>query len=139
MSKALFEGLVFDEIGNAAPVAYVGGEPTYVVIEDDFRFHVDARSVDDQVLDFMRQQVDGNRGLVSEGVLKMLGKDDLFTKAAIDSNLNNLDKSFAALFEQGIPEQARQYLGMLGLRITINRRGEIIKLDVPTAADNGEE
>jgi hypothetical protein len=139
MSKALFEGLVFDEVGNVTPVAFVGGEPTYVVIEDGFHFHVDARSVDDQVLDFMRKQVDGNRGLVSDGVLKMMGKDDLFTKAAVDSNLNNLDKNFAMLFEQGIPEQARQYLGMLGFRITINRRGEIIKLDDPTATDSGEE
>ena len=47
MTKAIFEGLVFDEQNHPATVAYVGSDPTYVIIEDGFRFHVDARSVDD--------------------------------------------------------------------------------------------
>jgi hypothetical protein len=134
MNKALFEGLVSDERGNALPVAYVGDEPTYVVTEEGFKYHVDARRVDEQVLASLRQQVKQNEDLVSDGMLKFMGRDDLFTKAAVDNSLRNLDKNMAQLFEQGIPEQARAYLGMLGFRIVISRQGDVVKLDMPASA-----
>jgi hypothetical protein len=137
MQKALFEGLVTDEKGNPAAVAYVGTDPTYVVEEDGFQYHIDARHVDEQVLSFFREQVEENKGLVSDGMLKMLGKDDLFSKAAVDTSLRNIDKNFDALFEQGIPEQARMYLGMLGFHVQINRQGDVIHLDMPSAVDDG--
>jgi hypothetical protein len=139
MQKALFEGLVTDESGNPVTVAYVGTDPTYVVDEDGFKYHVDARYVDEQVLSFFREQVEGNKGLVSDGMLKMMGKDDLFSKAAVDASLRNLDKNFDALFEQGIPEQARMYLGMLGFHVVINRQGEVTHLDMPSAVDGGND
>lgn len=135
MNKALFEGLVSSEFGNAAPVAYVGEEPTYVITEDGFDYHVDARKVDEQVLDFFRQQVQENKGMVSDGMLKMMGKDDLFSKAAVDNSLRNVDKSFAQLFTQGIPEQGRMLLGMLGFKVVINRHGDILRLDMPSEID----
>ena len=138
MQKALFEGLVSDENGRQSEVAYVGTDPTYVVEEDGFKYHVDARHVDEQVLDFFRQQVQENKGLVSDGMLKMMGKDDLFTKAAVDNSLRNMDKNFDTLFEQGIPEQARMYLGMLGFHVIINRQGDVVRLDMPSAVDNGD-
>ncbi len=139
MNKALFEGLVSDEAGNALPVAYVGEEPTYVYTEAGFKYHVDARRVDQQVLNALTEQISQNRDLVSQGMLKFLGKDDLFTKAAIDNSIRNLDKNLPTLFEQGIPEQTRAYLGMLGFRIVINRQGDVIDLDMPAAAiDEGE-
>lgn len=139
MNKALFEGLVFDEYGNALPVAYVGDEPTYVYAEAGFKYHVDARRVDQQVLDVLAQQINQNQELVAQGMLKFLGKDDLFTKAAIDNSIRNMDKNLPMLFEQGIPEQTRAYLGMLGFRIVINRQGDVIDLDMPAAAlDEGE-
>jgi hypothetical protein len=137
--KALFEGLVSDEQGNPVGVEYVGGEPTYVVAEDGFNFHVDSRPVDEQVLQVFRAQVADNKDLVTDGMLKMMGKDDLFTKAAIDNSIRNIDANFTALFEQGIPEQARMYLGMLGFRITINRHGDVVNLNMPSATDSGEE
>ncbi|RMG66081.1 MAG: hypothetical protein D6709_00760 [Chloroflexi bacterium] len=132
MTKALFEGLVLDEAGNALPVAYVGSDPTYVLVEDGFAYHVDARKVDEQVLSMFREQVQQNEALVSEGVLRMLGKDDLFTKVAVDRQIRNLDQHFAQLFTVGIPEQARQYLGMLGFSIVINRHGEVVDLKMPS-------
>jgi len=139
MVKALFEGLVTDENGNALPVAYVGQDPTYVLIEDGFKYHVDARKVDEQVLNAFREQVQQNEALVSEGVLRMLGKDDLFTKIAVDKQIRNLDQHFAQLFEVGIPEQARQYLGMLGFGVVINRHGDVVELKMPAAPiDEGE-
>ncbi|MGQ9814929.1 MAG: hypothetical protein ACUVR3_07230 [Candidatus Roseilinea sp.] len=139
MNKALFEGLVFDEYGNVLPVTYVGEEPTYVYTEAGFKYHVDARRVDQQVLDALAQQINQNQELVAQGMLKFLGKDDLFTKAAIDNSIRNMDKNLPMLFEQGIPEQTRAYLGMLGFRIVINRQGDVIDLDMPAAAlDEGE-
>ncbi len=139
MFKALFEGLVTDEAGNTAEVAYVGTDPTYVVQEDGFSYHVDSRHVDEQVLMFFKRQVEGNKDLVSDGILKMMGKEDLFTKVAVDSTLTNLDRNFRQLFEQGIPEQARMYLGMLGFHVIINRQGEVVRLDMPSAVDDKDE
>lgn len=139
MNKALFEGLVSDEYGNALPVVYIGEQPTYVYTEAGFKYHVDARRVDQQVLDALAEQISRNQELVSQGVLKFLGRDDLFTKAAVDNSIRNLDRNLPALFEQGIPEQTRAYLGMLGFRVVINRHGDVIDLDMPAAAiDEGE-
>ena len=138
MRKAIFEGLVVDESGNPVAAAYVGDEPTYVVIEDGFNYHVDAQHVDEQVLAFFRQQVDQNKDIVSDGMLKMMGKTDLFSKAAVDSSLRNIDKNFAQLMEQGIPEQGRMYLGMLGMRIVINRQGDVVHMDMPTNPVEGD-
>jgi hypothetical protein len=133
MQKALFEGLVSDENGNAVGVAYVGEDPTYVVWEDGFKYHVDSRPVDEAVLAVFRDQVKQNEDLVSDSVMKMMGKDDLFTKAAVSSTVKNLDKNFAQLFETGIPEQARQYLGMLGFRVVINRHGDVVNVNMPSS------
>jgi hypothetical protein len=139
MVKALFEGLVTDENGNALPVVYVGQDPTYVLIEDGFKYHVDARTVDEQVLNAFREQVQQNEALVSEGVLRMLGKDDLFTKVVVDQQIRNLDQHFAQLSEVGIPEQARRYLGILGFGVVINRHGDVVELKMPAAPiDEGD-
>ncbi len=133
MTKALFEGLVLDEAGRALPVTYVGRDPAYVLVEDGFKYHIDARRVDEQVLNLFREHVQQNEALVSEGVLRMLGKDDLFTKVAVDQQIRNLEQHFAQLFEVGIPEQARRYLGMLGFSIVINRHGDVVDLKMPPA------
>lgn len=138
MAHALFEGLVFDENDNPANVAFVGGDPTYVITEDGFKYHVDARQVDEQVLRMFQEQVEGNKDMVSQGLMKMLGKDDLFTKASIDSSIRNMDRQIEQIFANGIPEQSRAYLGMLGFRININRHGEIVKLGMPIAPTDEE-
>ena len=138
MAKALFEGLVVDENNNAVTVAYVGEEPTYVVVEDGFKYHVDAKVVDQQVLHVFTEQLQNNKDQVSEGMLRMMGKDDLFTKISVDTQIKNFDKQTSQLFEVGIPEQARAYLGMLGFKININRHGEVVKLDLPSTTDESE-
>jgi hypothetical protein len=138
MTKAIFEGLVFDEQNHPATVAYVGSDPTYVIIEDGFRFHVDARSVDDRILEIFRAQINGNRDEIGTGVMRIIGKDDLFSKAAIMSTLQNLDKEMALLREVGLPLQAREYLGMMGLRFVINRHGDVLDINLPTAPEDDE-
>ena len=113
---AMFSGLVVDENGRAAEVGYVGADACYVVYDDDFRRHIDAAQVDRQVLRFMREQVEGNRQMAVGAMLEMMGRDDIFTKAAVESTIDNMEDAVG----QPIPEDARQWLGMLGFRIQID-------------------
>ena len=136
---ALFEGLVSDPHGRPVPVALVGGEAQYVVEDDGFRFHHDAEAIDRQVLGQMGQLADENREALTRGVLQMIGQDDLFTKAAVDAQLNNMQAGFDQLIRQGLPENARTYLGMMGFRVVLNFHGEIERIDQPTAPDNGDD
>jgi hypothetical protein len=136
--RALFDGLVVDTNGGAVGAATVGDEAQYVVVEDGFRFHVPAEPVDRHVLGQLREQIVANKEAVTEGAMRMMGQDDLFTKAMIDSSLNNMDDHFSRLIEQGLPESARAYLGMLGFRIVLNYHGEVVRFDQP-GMDAGPE
>jgi hypothetical protein len=137
--KALFEGLVFDEQGRPVEASSVGGEAVYVVDDDGFKRHVPAADIDRAVLLELRDQTLANRDAVTQGAMQMMGAEDLFTKAMIDSSLNNIDAHFDKLMDQGLPEHARQWLGMLGFRIVVNYHGEVIKMESPgTAADDRE-
>jgi hypothetical protein len=134
-TTAMFEGLVVDEKGNQAPVKWVGDRACYVVDDDGFLRHIDAVKVDRQVLAFIKGQVDSHRDLAVDGVLQMLGKDDLFTKAAVESSIEKMDESVG----QPIPAEARQWLGMLGFRIVINDEGEVIDIEMPAGGiDEGD-
>ncbi len=124
---AMFSGLVVDENGRAAEVGYVGADACYVVYDDDFRRHIDAAQVDRQVLRFMREQVEGNRQMAVGAMLEMMGRDDIFTKAAVESTIDNMEDAIG----QPIPEDARQWLGMLGFRIQIDFHGDVIDIQMP--------
>ncbi|MCA9870089.1 MAG: hypothetical protein H6649_00275 [Caldilineae bacterium] len=124
---AVFAGLVFSEAGAPVDVAYIGNEAHYVVVDDGFRRHVAAREVDRQVLLFLREQMEPHKDMVLEETMRMLGKDDLFTKVMLDSSLKNLDQ----MASQPIPEEARAWLGMLGFRIVINVHGEVVEVTMP--------
>ena len=53
---AFFEGLVYTEDGAPVDVSYVGTTATYVIDDQGFRRHVEAREVDRPVLtQFMDQ------------------------------------------------------------------------------------
>jgi len=132
--QALFAGLVYDEREIPVEVTHVGAEAHYVVDDHGFMRHIDAETVDRQVLAVFIQQLEDNKELAVEQALQFMGKDDLFTKAAIDASMRNIDLD--AIIAQGIPEQARTMMGMLGFRIIINHHGEVIKLDQPVAPDD---
>ena len=136
--QALFEGLVVNEAGQPAAVQRVGGEPFYVVPDADFRRFVEAEVIDRQVLAWLQQQVQSNEELVSQGMMSLLGKEDLFTKAMIDASIKDIDKHVEQLMRQGLPEEVRAWLGMLGFRVTVNVHGEVIGIETPTAADGDE-
>ena len=131
---AMFSGLVVDENGRAAEVGYVGENACYVVYDDDFRRHIDAAQVDRQVLRFMREQVEGNRQMAVGAMLEMMGRDDIFTKAAVESTIDNMEDAVG----QPIPEDARQWLGMLGFRIQIDFHGDVIDIQMPAGGIEGE-
>jgi len=135
--KAVFAGLVFDENDQPAEVAYVGDEPCYVVNDAGFHRHIPAEYVDQQVFQAMQNLIEGHENLISEQTAKMLGQDDIFSRAIIESQLKNIDQQFRALQESGIPEEGRAYMGMLGFRIKINHHGDVIDIEQPGIEDTG--
>ena len=136
---ALFAGLVFNEQDEPAEVVYIGAVPHYVILDDGFRRHVEAEMVDRQVIQWLRQQILSNRDLVTQEMLAMLGKDDLFTKAMIDASIQNMDRYTDLLLEQGLPEDTRAWLGMLGFKVVVNVHGEVVRLDAPAQQELGGE
>ena len=131
--QALFDGLVYDENGQLAQIAYVGATANYILNEDGFLWHIDAEKVDRQILGFFLEQLEQNKEIAVEQALRMMGKDDLFTKAALDHSVNHIDME--QIIAAGIPSQARDMLGMMGFRVTINHRGELQNLHQPMITD----
>ncbi|UCC64085.1 MAG: hypothetical protein JSV36_03225 [Anaerolineae bacterium] len=136
--QALFDGLVFNEEGKPAAVDRVGGEPFYVVMDAGFRRYVEAEVIDRQVVEWLHAQVLSNREAVAQGIMSLLGKDDLFTKAMLDASIEDMDRQMAQLRQQGLPEDVRAWLGMLGFRVVVNVHGEVIEIDAPSAPDEGD-
>jgi len=131
--QALFNGLVYDEQGRLVDTAVVGGEANYIIDDAGFLRHINAEDVDRQVLGFFLQQLHENQDLAVEQAMKFMGKDDLMTKAAIDASLRNINMD--EIIAQGIPQQAREMLGMMGFRITINFHGEVLSIEQPQGFD----
>jgi hypothetical protein len=136
--QPLFAGLVVDEFGNLAESALVGDDPCYVVNDAGFRRHIPAEQVDKQVLGQIAELMKGSEDLISEQTAKMLGQEDVFTKAAIEQQLKNIDKQFDQLMQAGIPEDMRAYLGMMGFKVVINMHGEVISVEQPGVASDGD-
>jgi len=138
--QPLFAGLVIDEFGNLAESALIGDEPCYVVDDAGFRRHIPAEQVDRQVLGQIAKSMKGSEEYLSEQTAKMLGQEDIFSKAMIEQQLKNIDKQLDQLMQVGIPEDMRAYLGMTGFKIVINMHGEVIRLEQPgIASDDGDE
>ena len=137
--RALFEGLVIDENDQPVTVVYVGDEPMYVVNDSGFMRHIPSEQVDRQVLNLMGEMIQGNEGLISEQTAKMLGQEDIFTRAMIESQLKQMDKQFEILLNTGIPEEGRAYMGMMGFQVRINVHGDVVELNQPGMIDPGEE
>ncbi len=133
--QPLFAGLIFDESNQPVNVAFVGNDPCYVVDDAGFFRHIPTEQVDRQVLGHMREMIEGHEGIISEQAAKMLGQEDIFSRALIESQLKNLDNQFDTLLENGIPEDGRAYMGMMGFRITINVHGEVIDVNQPGLID----
>jgi hypothetical protein len=137
--QPVFSGLVVDESDRPAGTAYVGEEPCYVVNDSGFLRHIPSEQVDRQVLELMRRQINGNEDMLSEQAAKLLGTDDIFSKAMLQNQLKNIDQQFETLLQVGIPEESRAFMGMSGFKVVINVHGEVIRLDQPaTTNDEGD-
>jgi len=135
---ALFAGLVVDENDRSVPVVRIGDEAFYVIDDAGFHRHVDSEYVDRQVLDHLRRNIEGHEEIISRGTMEILGQDDIFTKATIEASLRNLEAQFEQLIARGLPEEARAWLGMMGFRVTVDVHGDVLKVEEPQGADDGD-
>ena len=134
-NQALFAGLVLDENGNPLEVTQIGGDAQYVIDDNGFRRHIDAAEIDRQVLRVLQDQINANKDAVEQGLMQMMGSEDIFTKAAIDKSIDNFDQ----VLRTGLPPDALRMLGMLGFRIIVDYHGEVIRVEQPGAADDRDE
>ena len=134
-NKALFAGLVVDENGHPLEVAFTGDEAQYVLNDGGFLRHIDAESIDRQGLAQLQGQIEANKDAVEAGLMKMMGSEDIFTKAAIDKSIKDIDQ----VLKVGLPDDARQMLGMMGFRVVVDYHGEVLRIEQPGAIDDEGE
>ena len=127
-----------DEDGKPVEYASVGNEPTYVVDDDGFKRHIPAEQVDRAVLNQLAELMKGSEDLLSKETAKMLGQDDPFSTAMIEQQLKNIEQQFDVLMKTGFPEEVRTYIGMMGFKVIINYRGEVVRVEQPGAAGGDE-
>jgi hypothetical protein len=137
--KPVFLGLIVDEKDRPVDITYVGGEPFYVVDDDGFLRHIPSEQVDLQVLEAMREMITGHEDLITDQTAKMLGQDDIFSRAMIETQIKNMDRQFENLLETGLPEEGRAYMGMMGFKVRINLHGEVIDIEQPGMIDPGDD
>jgi hypothetical protein len=137
LRQALFPGLVFDELDRPLEVGRIGEEPAYVIDDAGFRRHIPAAQIDNVVLGEMKKLIQGNEDFISQEAAKMVGAEDPFSKAIIENQLKNIDKQFEMLFEVGIPEDMRAYLGMIGFKVIVDYHGEVVEVRQAGAVGDG--
>jgi hypothetical protein len=126
--QALFQGLVYNEAGEPAELVYIGGVAHYAIPDAGFRRHVEAHKVDSAVIARLKEQITSMQDEVVRGMLQVLGKDDLFTKAALDASIKNLEQNI----RQSDPDQWLPWLRLFGFRVVVDVHGEIVELIYPT-------
>jgi hypothetical protein len=137
--KALFQGLVIGEEGEPVDVTRIGDETFYVVDDAGFLRHVESEFVDRQVLGIILGMIEGHEDIISESTMRMLGQEDIFTKAAIEQSLKRADEQFDALLQSGIPQDMLTWLGMMGFQVRINYRGEVLEFVQPAGEEDPDE
>lgn len=126
--KPLFPGLIFDEYDRPLETGWIGNEPAYVIDDAGFRRHIPSEQIDRAVLNEIKRSIAGNEDFLSREAAKLVGAEDPFSKAMIENQLKNIEKQFEVLFEVGLPEEMRLWLGMIGFKIVVNYHGEVIEV-----------
>ena len=134
-SRALFQGLVYNEAGEPVEVAFVGGVAHYAIPDDGFLRHVEAHAVDDAVLAQLQEQVSAVQDELVRAMMTMLGKEDIFTKAALEASVRNLKDNV----RQADQAQWLPWLRLLGFRVVVNVHGEVVEVIYPEQAAEGDE
>ncbi len=125
----LFADLVFNERGERADVVTIGGEPYYAIPEDDFLRHVEAGHVDRQIVARLQARIKAMGDAVTDGVVRMLGEEDLFTRASVAHAIEHMDQ----ILQPGAidVDQLRTALWMAGFRAILDVHGDLIRIEVP--------
>lgn len=129
--EPLFAGLIFNEEGEPVQVAQVGRTPFYAIPDGDFLRHIEAIEVDRQVVSAIKERLVAMKDLIVEGVVRTLGSDDPFTRAAIEKNIENFDQVLESSAEMIDLEDFRLWLWMTGFRVIVNVHGEVIRVEMP--------
>lgn len=132
---ALFADLVFTKEGEPAKVVQIGGVPHYAVPDGDFLRHVEAEYVDRQVVAMMKERILPMKDAIVEGMVQMLGEENLFTRPVLEHAIDNMDR----ILEPGAVDvdQLRTALWMTGFRVTVDVHGDVVDLEMPGV--EGEE
>jgi hypothetical protein len=83
------------------------------------------------VLQVMADMIEGHEDELSKQAATMLGQDDIFSQAILESQLENIDSQLDKILEAGIPEEGRAYMGMMGFKVRINVHGELLEVIQP--------
>lgn len=135
--RALFADLVFNEEGEPAKVVTIGDVPHYAVPDGDFLRHVEAEHVDRQIVAAIQERILAMRDIVTEGLIHMLGEEDLFTRPSIEHAIEHMDR----ILEPGAVDvdELRTALWMTGFRATVDVHGELVHLELPGLDDGDYE
>jgi hypothetical protein len=127
--QPLFADLVFNESGERARVVYIGATPFYAIPEDDFLRHVEAERIDRQIVHRLQERIQAMSDLVTEGAIRLLGQEDLFTRASIEHAIENMH----LLLQPGAldVDQLRTALWMAGFAAVVDVHGDLVRLEVP--------
>ena len=128
---AMFEGLIFDEKNRPLEIGWVGPDVCYLYDDDGFLRHLDAANIDRQILRYFQDQVLENKEMAIRGMLEMMGKDDIFTKTALEYQIAHMDENV----DQMLPPQAKELLRSLGFMIIIDDQGNLIDIQTPDISD----
>ena len=135
--RALFADLVFNEEGQLAKAIYIGEVPHYAVPDGDFLRHVEAEHVDRQIVAALKERMMPMRDAITEGVVHLLGQEDLFTRPSIQHAIENMDR----ILEPGAVDvdELRTALWMTKFRAVVDVHGDVVKLDIPGLEDGEYE
>jgi hypothetical protein len=127
--RALFADLVFSEDDQPAKVVYIGQIPHYAVPEGDFLRHVEAEYVDRQIVMALQERILSMRDVITEGMIHLLGQENLFTRVSIEHAIENMDR----ILEPGAvdADELRTALWMAGFRAIVDVHGDVVRLEVP--------
>jgi len=127
--RALFADLVFNEEGQPAKAIYIGGVPHYSVPDGDFLRHVEAEHVDRQIVALMQERVLAMSDIITEGMIHMMGEENLFTRASIKHAIENMD----SILKPGAVDvdELRTALWMTKFRAVVDVHGDVVNLEIP--------
>ncbi len=138
-TKPIFTGLVIDEYDQPVETGFIGSEPAYIINDAGFRRYVPSETIDRAVLQEIMTSLSENKDQIIDQTAKMLGQDDIFSRAMLKHQLENVDQQIEQILQTGLPDEMRAYMGMMGFRIIVNIHGEVLRIEQPGRVDGGDE